>query len=145
MKVKIYFIVDLKYLLNKENDFEEILKEFNYRLNFKIYTESIVYKFINNIEGKITNKQLNLFNEIYTLMISNDWNIFILKLELLNSCLLDQLIKTNEVISVNVFNSEEMPNGKKKIIYYKQWQFLIYNDEELKIIEGLSYRNYKIK
>ena len=35
MKVNIYFIVDLEYLLNKENDFEEILKEFNYRLNFK--------------------------------------------------------------------------------------------------------------
>ena len=38
-----------------------------------------------------------------------------------------------------------MPNGKKKIIYYKQWQFIINNDEELKIIEGLSYRDYKIK
>ena len=77
MKVKLYFIVDLEYLLNKENDFEEILKELDYKLNFKIYSESIVYKFINNIKDKITNEQLNLFNEIYTL-IFNYWDIFIL-------------------------------------------------------------------
>ena len=36
MKVNIYFIVDLYYLLNKKNDFEEILKELNYRLPLKI-------------------------------------------------------------------------------------------------------------
>ena len=75
----------------------------NYRLNFKIYTESIVYKFIYNIKVKITNEQLNLFNEIYTQMISNNWDIFILNLESLNSCLLDKIIKTNEEISVNCF------------------------------------------
>ena len=143
MKVKIYFIVDLEYLLNEENNFEETLKELNYRLNFKIYTESIVYKFKKYIEDKITNKELKLFNEIYTLMISNYWNILILNLKSLNSSLLDKLIKTNEDISVNVFNSEEFPNGRKKIIYYKQWEFKIDNDEELKIIEGRSYWNYK--
>ena len=82
---------------------------------------------------------------VYALMISNEWNILILNLKLLNSCLLDKLIKANEEISVNAFNSEEMLNGKKKIIYYKQWEFIIDNDEELKIIEGMSYRNYKIK
>ena len=38
-----------------------------------------------------------------------------------------------------------MSNGKKKIIYYKQCEFLINNDEELKIIEGLSYKNYNTK
>ena len=145
IKAKIYFIIDLEYLLNKENEFKEILKELNYRLNFKIYSESIVYKFINNRQVKITNKKLNLFYEIYTQMISNDWNIFLLNLKLLKSYLLDKLIKSNEEISVNVYNSEEMPNGKKKIIYYKQWQFIIDNDEELKIIEGMSYRIYNIK
>ena len=72
-------------------------------------------------------------------MIANEWNIFILNLNLLNSYLLDKLIKTNEEISVNVFNSEEMPNGKKKIIYYQQWEFIIDNDEELKTTEGRSY------
>ena len=143
MKVKIYFIVDLEYLLNEENNFEETLKELNYRLNFKIYTESIVYKFKKYIEDKIANKELKLFNEVYTQMISNDWNILILNLKSLNSSLLDKLIKTNEDISVNVFNSEEFPNGRKKIIYYKQWEFKIDNDEELKIIEGRSYWNYK--
>ena len=142
MKVKIYFIVDLKYLLNKENDFEEILKEFNYKLNFKIYSESIVYKFIHNIKVKITNEQLKLFNKIYIQMISNEWIIFILNLKSLNSCLLDKLIKTSEEISVNIFNSEEISNGKKKIIYYKHWHFIIDNDEGLKILEGLSYKNY---
>ena len=139
MKVKIYFIVDLEHLLNKENDFEEILKELNYRLNFKIYSECIVYKFINNRQVKITNKKLKLFIKIYIQMIANVWDMFILNLKLLNSCLLDKLIKTNEEISANVFNSEEITNGKKKIIYYKQWKFLIDNDEELKIIEGRSY------
>ena len=113
----------------------------NYRLNFKIYTESIVYKFEKNVEF-ITNEELNLFYKIYTQMIANDWIIFILNLK---SCLLDKLLKTKEEISVNVFNSEEMPNGKKKIIYYKQWEFIIDNHEELKIIEGRSYRNYNIK
>ena len=108
----------------------------NYRQNFKIYTESIVYKFENNIKDKITYEQLNLFNKIYTQMIANDWIIFILKLK---SCLLDKLLKTNEEISVNVLNSEEMSNGKKKIIYFKQWEFIIDNDEELKMIEGRSY------
>ena len=142
MKVKLYFIVNLKYLLNIENDFEEILKELGYRLNFKIYTESIVYKFINNRKVTITNEKLKLFNEIYTLMISNEWNMFILNLKLLNSCLLDKLIKTNEEISANIFYSEEIPHGKKKIIYYKQWKFIIDNDEELKIIEGRSYSIY---
>ena len=139
MKVKIYFFVDLEYLLNEENDFEETLKEINYKLNFKIYCESIIYKFNNYRMGNITNEQLNLFNKIYTQMISNDWDIFILELKLLNSCLLDKLIKTNEEISVNVFSSEEKSNGKKKIIYYRQWEFIIDNDEELKIIEGRSY------
>ena len=145
MKVNIYFIVDLEYLLNKENDFEEILKEFNYRLNFKIYSESIVFKFINNIKVKITNEQLNLFNKIYAQMIANDWIILILNLKLLNSYLLGKLIKTNEEISVNIFNSEEISNCKKKIIYFKWWKFIIENGEEFKIIEELSYRNYKIK
>ena len=65
----------------------------NYRLNFKIYAESIVFKFINNRQVKIINKKLNLFYEIYTQMISNDWDILILNLKLLNSCLLDKLIK----------------------------------------------------
>ena len=145
MKLKIYFIVDLDYLLNKENDFKEILKELNYRLNFKIYSESIVYDFKYYREGNITNEQLDLLNKIYTQMISNDWNIFILKLKSLNSCLLDKLLKTNEEMSINVFNSEEMSNGKKKIIYYRQWEFITNKDEEPKIIEGLSYRNYIIK
>ena len=145
MKVNIYFIVDVEYLLNEENSFEEILKELNYRLNFKIDSESIVYKFRNNIKNNITKTQLNLFNQIYTEMISNDWNIFILDLILLNSCLLDKLLKTNEEISVNVYNSEEMSSGKKKIIYYKQWLFIIDNDKELKIIEGLPYGNFNIK
>ena len=117
---------------------KKILKELNYRLNFKIYSESIVYKFI-NYRKVITNKEVNLFNEIYTQMISSDSNIFILNLELLNSCLLDKLIKTNKEISTNVFNSEEISNGEKKIIYYKQCEFIIDNDEELKIIEGRSY------
>ena len=121
MTVKIYFIVDLEFLLKEDNDFEKILKELNYRLDFKIYCESIVYKFEGNREV-ITNKELNLFNKIYIQMISNDWNIFILKLKSLNSCLLDKLQKTNEEISVNVFNSDYMSNDKKKIIYYKQWQ-----------------------
>ena len=120
MKVKLYFIVDLEYLLNKENDFEEILTELNYRLNFKIYSEFIVYKLVNNRNVKITNEKLKLFNEIYTQMISIDWNILILNLKLLKSFLLNKLIKTNEEILDNVFKSEEMPNGKKKIIYYKQ-------------------------
>ena len=144
MKVKICFIIDLDYLLNKENDFEEILKELNDKLSFKIYCESIAYKFINNSK-LITNKELNLLNNIYIQMISNDWNIFIITLKSLNSCLLDQLIKTNKEISFDAFNSEEIPNGKKKIIYYKQWEFIIDNDEELKIIEGQSYRNYNMK
>ena len=78
-------------------------------------------------------------------MIANEWNIIILKLNLLNSCSFDKLIKTNEEISANVFNSEEITNGKKKIIYYKHWHFIIDNDEELKIIEGRSYSNYNIK
>ena len=103
MKVKIYFIVDLDYLLNEENDFEETLKELNYRLNFKIYTESIVYKFRDSRNDKIANKELKLFNEVYAQMISNDWNILILNLKSLNSSLLDKLIKTNEDISVNFF------------------------------------------
>ena len=145
MKVKIHLIVDIEYLLNKKNDFEEILKELNNRLDFKIYTESIVYKFENNIKDNISNEKLKLFNKIYTLMIANEWNIFILYLKLLNSCLLDKLIKANEEISVNVFSSEEKSNSKKKIIYYRQWEFIIDNHEELKVIEGVSYRNYKIK
>ena len=111
----------------------------NYRLNFKIYTESIIYLFKLSRKAKITNEQLNLFNEIYAQMISNDWNIFILNLDFLNSWLLDKLLKTNEVISTNVFNSEEMSNDTKKIIYYKQWLFMIDNDEVLEIIEGRSY------
>ena len=136
--INIRFFIFL-YLLNEENDFEEILKELNYRLNFKIYTEYIIYEFEDNWEDKITNEQLKLFNKIYTQMIANEWNIFILKLNLLNSCLFDKLIRTNEEISANVFNSEEISRGKKKIIYYKKWEFIIENDEKLKIIEGLSY------
>ena len=143
MKAKIYFIADLEYLLNKENDFEEILKQLNYRLNFKIYSEFIVYKF-KNYRKVITNEQLNLFNKIYIQMISNDSNILILNLKWLNLYLLKNLIKTNEEILVNVFNSEEMLNVKKKIIYYKQWVFTIDNYEELKIIDGQSYSNYNI-
>ena len=142
MKAKIYFFIDLECLLNKENDFEEILKEFNYRLNFKIYCGSIVYKFINKIKVKITNEQLKKFNEIYTQMISNEWNIFIINLKSINSWLLDKLLKTNEEILVDALNSEGKSNGKKKIIYYKQWQFIIDNDEGLEIIEGLSYAIY---
>ena len=137
MKVKLYFIVDLEYLLNKGNDFEEILIELNYRLNFKIYSECIVYKFRHNIKV-FTDKESELFNKIYTQIISNDLNILILNLK---SCLLDKLIKTNEEILDNAFNSEEMLSGKKKNIYYRQWEFIIDNDKELKIIEGLSYRN----
>ena len=142
MKVKIYFIVDLEYLLNNENNFEEILKELNSRLNFKVYSESIIYKFKNNIKDKTIHKELNLPNEIYTHMISNDWNILILNLVSLNSCLLNKLIKTNEEILGNVFYSEEISNDTKKIIYYKQWKFTIECDEELKIIEGLTYAIY---
>ena len=145
MKVKIYFIVDLEYLLNNENNFEEILKELNSRLNFKVYSESIIYKFKNNIKDKTIHKELNLPNEIYTHMISNDWNILILNLVSLNSCLLNKLIKTNEEILGNVFYSEEISNDTKKIIYYKQWKFTIECDEELKIIEGLTYRNNNLK
>ena len=139
MKVKIYFVIDVEYLLNKNNNFKQILKELNYRLNFKIYCESIVYKLKSNITDKIKYRELKLPNEIYTQMISNEWNIFILYLKSLNSCLLDKLIKTNEEISANVFNSEEILNDKKIVIYFKQWEFIIDNDEELKIIEGRSY------
>ena len=117
MKVKIYFIVDLYYWLNKEIEFEDILKELNYRLNFKIYTESIVYKFEYYWEDKITNEQLNLFNKIYTQMISNEWIILILNLKLLNSRFLDKLIKTNEEISVNMFNSEKKCQMVKRKLF----------------------------
>ena len=110
-------------------------------MNFKIYSECIVYKFRHNIKAS-TDKESELFNKIYTQMISNDLNILILNLK---SCLLDKLIKTNEEILDNAFNSEEISSGKKKMIYYRQWEFIIDNHKELKIIEGLSYRNYKIK
>ena len=36
-------------------------------------------------------------------------------------------------------------NSHLRIVHYNQWHFIIDNDEELKIIEGLSYKNYKIK
>ena len=119
------------YLITKfytyifQYSFISLLKELNYRLNFKIYSESIVYKFEYYSDDKITNEQLNLINKIYTQMIANEWIILILNLKSLNSCLLYQLIDTNEEISVDLFNSEQISNGKKKIIYYKQWQFII--------------------
>ena len=107
-------------------------------MNFKIYSECIVYKFRHNIKAS-TDKESELFNKIYTQMISNDLNILILNLK---SCLLDKLIKTNEEILDNAFNSEEISSGKKKMIYYRQWEFIIDNHKELKIIEGLSYAIY---
>ena len=141
MKVKIYFIIDdLEYLLTKKNDFEEILNELDFRLDFKIYCEWIVFQFRFREYSKLLDNENKTFIEIYRNMIKVCSNILILQFKSTESCFLNKMLEMNKEISESIFNSEEKKEDKKRWIYYKQWVFTI--DENLNVKEELLYSNY---
>ena len=141
MKVNIYFIIaDLEYLLTKKNDFEEILKELDFRLDFKIYCEWILFQFRNCEYSKLLDKENKTFIEIYKKMIKVCSNILILNFKSTESCFLNKMLEMNKEVSESVLNSEDKKEDKKRWIYYKQWVFEI--DEILNVNEELLYSNY---
>ena len=143
-KVNIYFIIDdLEYLLTKQNDFKEILKELDYRLDFKIYCELVVYKFRKSEYCKLLDNTNKMLIEIYKLMIKVCWNILILNFNSTNECLLNKMLQINNDISDTLLNFEEQKEDKTRWIYYKHWVFKI--DENLKVKEELLYSDYRIK
>ena len=142
-KIIIYFIIDdLEYLLTKQNDFEEILKEIDNRLNFKIYCEWIVYQFRNSEYCKLLDDENISFIKIYKNMIGVCSNILFLNFYSTNSCLLKRMLKINNDISDTIFNFEEQMEDKKRWIYYKHWVFKI--DENLNVKEELLYSSYRV-